>query len=146
MGLGLGILSATFINSYLNSLCCHLFKFKVENTTKEAWNIMVNVIFNQWRTYVIITAVAILNMILNYIFNSTDLFLFNLMNIVPYFFIWFICIALIPVIRLVYVLFKNAFTKVEGNIKFKNYDTVQEEIVQGINEFKITKREDYIYE
>ncbi|MBP5783515.1 hypothetical protein J6W32_02835 [bacterium] len=85
-------------------------------------------------------------MIINYIFNSTDLFLFNLMNIVPYFFIWFICIALVPIIRLVYVLFKNAFTKVEGNIKFKNYDTVQEEIVQGINEFKITKREDYIYE
>ena len=145
-GLALGVISATFINSYINSLCCHLFKFKVENSTKEAWNIMVNVIFNQWRTYVIITAVAILNMILNYIFNSTDLFLFNLMNIVPYFFIWFICIALVPVIRLVYVLFKNAFTKVEGNIKFKNYDTVQEEIVQGINEFKITKKEDYIYE
>ena len=145
-GLCLGILSATFINSYLNSLCCHLFKFKVENTTKEAWNIMINVIFSQWRTYVIITSLAILSMIINYIFNSTDLFLFNLMNIVPYFFIWFICIALVPIIRLVYVLFKNAFTKVEGNIKFKNYDTVQEEIVQGINEFKITKREDYIYE
>ncbi|MBO7084424.1 hypothetical protein J6W20_00545 [bacterium] len=46
-GLGLGILSATFINSYINSLCCHLFKFKVENTTKEAWNIMINVIISQ---------------------------------------------------------------------------------------------------
>ena len=145
-GLGLGILSATFINSYLNSLCCHLFKFKVENTTKEAWNIMVNVIINQWRTYLIITSVAVLSMILNYIFNSTDLFLLNLMNIVPYFFIWFISITFVPVIRLIYVIFKNVFTKVEGNIKFKNYDTVQEEIVQGINEFKVNKREDYIYE
>ena len=68
------------------------------------------------------------------------------MNIIPYFFIWFISITLVPIIRLVYVIFKNLFTKVEGNIKFKNYDTVQEEIVQGINEFKIVKREDYIYE
>ena len=68
------------------------------------------------------------------------------MNIVPYFFIWFISITFVPVIRLIYVVFKNVFTKVEGNIKFKNYDTVQEEIVQGINEFKVNKREDYIYE
>ena len=145
-GVVFSIFLSIFINAYINVLINHLFKFKTEITKSESLNMMKNVIFNNKNTYFIFAIIMSLVLIINLILNSSDLFVLDFLLFVPFVTVWFSSFIFSIYLRFIYVLIKNEFFKVESKVQRKNYDTIEEQIIEGINEFSIKQRESFIYE
>lgn len=145
-GLLAGLFFTIFIAAYCNITVNHLFRFKQEIKVKDALNSIINILDKNLVTYIILSFVVLLMMSVSYVANSESYFFVNFLLFLPFIFTYPICVLFIPWIRILYLVLKNLFYTAESNIKIKNYEDLEEELIEGINSFQQAKRENFIYE